>query len=74
MAILAGAPVVPVAIRGGRDAMRRGSWLIRPVVVEIKVGPPIETSGMTSNDRDRLIQQVRGEIERLLRGPEAMTA
>jgi 1-acyl-sn-glycerol-3-phosphate acyltransferase len=74
LAILAGAPVVPVAIRGGRDAMRRGSWLIRPAVVEIKVGPPIETAGMTSNDRDRLIRQVRGEIERLLRGPEAMTA
>jgi 1-acyl-sn-glycerol-3-phosphate acyltransferase len=74
MAILAGAPVVPVAIRGGRDAMRRGSWLIRPVVVDIKVGPPIETAGMTSNDRDRLIREVRGEIERLLRGPEAMTA
>ncbi len=30
MAILAQAPIVPVAIRGGRMAMQRGSWLIRP--------------------------------------------
>jgi 1-acyl-sn-glycerol-3-phosphate acyltransferase len=74
MAILAGAPIVPVAIRGGRDAMRRGSWLIRPATVEIKVGRPIETSAMTSGDRDRLIQEVRAEIERLLRTPERMTA
>lgn len=66
MAILAQAPIVPVAIRGGRASMRRGSWLVRPVVLDIRVGPPIETAGMTSNDRERLIQQVRGEIQKLL--------
>lgn len=66
MAILAQAPVVPVAIRGGRASMRKGSWLIRPVTVDIAVGPPIETRGMTSDDRDKLIQAVRGQIERLL--------
>ena len=30
MAILAQAPIIPVAIRGGRAAMQKGSWLIRP--------------------------------------------
>jgi 1-acyl-sn-glycerol-3-phosphate acyltransferase len=68
MAILAQAPVVPVAIRGGRDAMRRGSWLIRPVVIDIAVGEPVDTRGMTADDRDRLIAVVRERIERLLRG------
>ena len=38
MAIKAQAPIVPVAIQGGRDAMRRGSWIIRPVHVSIRVG------------------------------------
>jgi len=66
MAILAGAPVVPVAIRGGRDAMRRGSWLIRPVTIDIRVGAPIETAGMTVDDRERLVRQVRAAIEGLL--------
>jgi 1-acyl-sn-glycerol-3-phosphate acyltransferase len=65
MAILAQAPVVPVAIRGGRDAMRKGSWLIQPVTIEIAVGPPVETTGMTTDDRDRLIKVVRAEIETL---------
>lgn len=67
MAILARAPIVPVAIRGGRAAMQRGSWLIHPVVVDIAVGAPVETEGLTSNDRDTLIAEVRGRIEALVR-------
>lgn len=68
MAILAQAPIVPVAIRGGRAAMQRGSWLIRPVVIEIAAGAPIETTGMSPDNRDRLITLVRAQIEELLRG------
>ncbi len=67
MAILAQAPIVPVAIRGGRMAMQRGSWLIRPVVIDIAAGAPIETTGMNPEDRDRLITLVRAQIEELLR-------
>jgi 1-acyl-sn-glycerol-3-phosphate acyltransferase len=67
MAILAQAPIVPVAVRGGRAAMQKGSWLIRPVVIDIAVGEPIETTGMTADDRDRLIAVVRSRIEGLLR-------
>jgi 1-acyl-sn-glycerol-3-phosphate acyltransferase len=67
MAIRAGAPIVPVAIRGGRASMRRGSAIIRPVVMNITIGRPIETAGIGMDSRDRLIQQVRAEIERLLR-------
>ena len=67
MAILAQAPIVPVAIRGGRAAMRKGSWLIRPVVVDISVGQPVATVGMTPDDRDALIAEVRSRIEALLR-------
>ena len=68
MAILAQAPIVPVAIRGGRAAMQRGSWLIRPVVIDIAAGAPIETTGMNPDDRDRLITLVRAQIEEMLRG------
>ena len=66
MAILAQAPIVPIAIRGGRAAMQKGSWLIRPVVVDIAVGQPVETAAMGSDDRDRLIAEVRRRIEGLL--------
>ena len=67
MAILAQAPIVPIAIRGGRAAMQRGSWLIRPVVVDIAVGTPIDTTGMDADDRDPLIARVRASIEEMLR-------
>jgi 1-acyl-sn-glycerol-3-phosphate acyltransferase len=66
MALKAQAPIVPVAISGGRDAMRRGSKIIRPVDITIRVGVPIETAGMQMSDRDALIAQVRGRIEALL--------
>ena len=70
MAMMAGAPIVPVAIQGGRDAMRKGSPIVRPVIVSIRVGDPIETSGMTIGNRDALIAKVRVAIEGLLaQGP-----
>jgi len=72
MAIKAGAPIVPVGIQGGRAAMRRGSTIIRPVTVSIRVGKPIETAHLTLDDRDALIARVRGAIAGLLaEGPIA---
>ncbi len=67
MAIKARAPIVPVAIRGGRAAMQRGSWLIKPVQTSVRVGTPIETAGMTLDQRDELIERVRAAIEALIR-------
>jgi 1-acyl-sn-glycerol-3-phosphate acyltransferase len=66
MAIKAGAPIVPVAIQGGRAAMKRGSKIIRPVKVSIRVGKPIETAGLSLEDRDDLIAKVRAAIAQLL--------
>jgi 1-acyl-sn-glycerol-3-phosphate acyltransferase len=66
MAIQAQAPIVPVAIDGGRAAMRKGSRIIRPATVTIRIGAPVATAGMTIDDRDRLIADVRHCIERLL--------
>ena len=65
MAIKAGAPIVPVAIHGGRAAMHKGSAIIQPVDVVIRVGEPIETSGVTLDERDGLIVKVRAAISAL---------
>jgi len=70
MAIEAQAPIVPVAISGGRDAMRKGSALIRPARVEVRIGEPVLTEGLTIDDRDHLIETVRERIEALLRQSE----
>jgi 1-acyl-sn-glycerol-3-phosphate acyltransferase len=70
MAIEAQAPVVPVAIQGGRNAMRKGSAFVRPVHVSVRIGKPVPTTGLTIEDRDTLIAQVRGEVQKLLdQGP-----
>jgi 1-acyl-sn-glycerol-3-phosphate acyltransferase len=66
MAIEAQTPIVPVAIQGGRDAMHKGSAFVRPVNVSVRIGTPIETRGLTISDRDALIAQVRGEVQKLL--------
>jgi 1-acyl-sn-glycerol-3-phosphate acyltransferase len=59
MAIKAQAPVVPVAVAGGRAAMRKGSPLIWPTTVTVEFAPPVPTTGLTLDDRDRLVDQVR---------------
>jgi 1-acyl-sn-glycerol-3-phosphate acyltransferase len=69
MAIEAQAPIVPVAVQGGRDAMRKGSAFVRPVLVLVRVGSPIPTAGLTMDDRDALIARVRTEIAALLERP-----
>jgi 1-acyl-sn-glycerol-3-phosphate acyltransferase len=66
MAIKAQAPIVPVAVQGGRAAMRRGSWIIRPVTVSVRIGRPVETAGATLADREGVIADVRRQIEALL--------
>jgi 1-acyl-sn-glycerol-3-phosphate acyltransferase len=66
LAIKAQAPIVPIAISGARAAMRKGSLLIYPVTVHVRVAPPIETAGMTLDDRDVVISAARRQIEDLL--------
>lgn len=66
MAIKAQAPIVPVAISGGRESMHKGSPIVRPVRVTVRIGEPVPTSGLTLDQRDDLIAVVRGRIEQML--------
>jgi 1-acyl-sn-glycerol-3-phosphate acyltransferase len=62
MALKGRAPVVPVAIKGTRDAMKKGSLIIRPVRVTVSFGAPIETADLALEDRDALIARVRSAV------------
>ena len=62
MALKGGAPVVPVAIKGARDAMKKGSLIIRPVRITVSFGTPIEAAGLTMDDRDTLIARTRAAV------------
>ena len=62
-AIHLGVPVVPVVCKGTTRIMPKGKYLsILPGEAEIVVLEPIPTTGMTYEDRDRLLEQVRGRI------------
>lgn len=67
MAIKAQAPIVPLVVSGGREAMRKGSRLIWPTTVVVRLCPPIPTTGLLFDDRDVLVARVRSAIE-LARG------
>jgi 1-acyl-sn-glycerol-3-phosphate acyltransferase len=68
MALKGQAPIVPVAITGARNAMRKGSLVINPVTVDVKFGEPVETAGLALSDRDALVADVRGRVQTLLGG------
>ena len=66
MAIKAQSPVVPIGISGARNALRKGSLTIYPVRVRVRIGNPVETTGMTLEDRDALVSTVRSRVAELL--------
>jgi 1-acyl-sn-glycerol-3-phosphate acyltransferase len=46
----AGAPVVPLCVRGLWGVLRRGEWIIRPAPIEVFVGPQVETAGLSDEE------------------------
>jgi 1-acyl-sn-glycerol-3-phosphate acyltransferase len=66
MALKGQAPIVPVAITGARHAMRKGSPWVEPVTVTIRFGQPVETAGLSVDDRDTLMATVRDRIAGML--------
>ena len=74
MAIKAQAPIVPVAVSGGRAAMQKGSWFVRPVMVDVRIGEPVETAGYLARrsrsvDRDRARTRIE-DLQKVLSGLE----
>jgi 1-acyl-sn-glycerol-3-phosphate acyltransferase len=71
MALKSQAPVIPVVVSGGREAMRKGSPLIWPATVTVNFGAPIPTAGLTDDDRETLIGRVRTSMEARLPAQES---
>jgi 1-acyl-sn-glycerol-3-phosphate acyltransferase len=66
IAIRAGAPLVPVGLKGTREVLPFGSGHVQPGVVTLRIGDPIPTKGATQQDRERLTQQLRERVAALL--------
>lgn len=59
MAIQAGVPIVPVAIDGAYSLLKPDSLRIQPCRINLVIGEPIPTAGLTLDDRDALMLRVR---------------
>jgi 1-acyl-sn-glycerol-3-phosphate acyltransferase len=66
LAIKAGVPIVPVALRGTRELMPAGSLLLRSGTMTVIIGAPIATQGLSDEDRANLNERVRGVVETML--------
>ena len=65
LAIAAQAPVVPVYCAGTYALKPKGTIGIKPHPIAVMFGTPIQTTGMTYEDRERLMDECRRQVERL---------
>jgi 1-acyl-sn-glycerol-3-phosphate acyltransferase len=70
LALSSGADIVPVAIRGSREVMPRGSAMLRSGDVSVEIDEPIPTAGLSVEDRDALVDRVRDRIAAMLATPQ----
>ena len=68
LALEAGFPIVPLAIRGSEQVLPRHSWWIGSGDIEVVVGPPLAVTGV---ERDELIRRVRTFMLEELAAPRA---
>ena len=62
LAIAAQVPVVPVYLHHTFEILPKGAWRLRPRPIRLLVAPPISTTGLRPEDRDRLREQVRAAM------------
>jgi 1-acyl-sn-glycerol-3-phosphate acyltransferase len=66
IAIKAGVPIAPIAILGTREIWKMHTLRIRPGRTKVVIGEPIETAGMTIQDRGRLTEMLHAQVARML--------
>ena len=70
LAIQTGAEVVPAALLGTREIMRKGSWRIRTGrTIRVRFGEPLSVRGLTMEDRDALTRRAHDAVAELLGSP-----
>ena len=62
LALKSRVPLVPCAIDGSYQLVRKGSFALRPSHIRLRVGKPMRTDGLREGDRDEFMRKVRNEI------------
>lgn len=66
LAIKAQVPIVPVALVGTHEVMPKGTLRVKRRPIELRIGEPIFTEGLTQRERDLVLEKARERIMRLL--------
>jgi 1-acyl-sn-glycerol-3-phosphate acyltransferase len=56
-------PILPLAVHGTRDCLRKNDWRLGNARAEVRVLEPIPTDGLTTDDLSDLRNRVRAAIE-----------
>ncbi len=76
IAMLAGVPVVPMVITGGLDIMSKGSRVLKPGTMKVRILPPIYVDKLPPGrkGREELMNMVRTQMEDVLSGEQGNQA
>jgi len=66
LALHIGVDIVPLGIHGSRAVQAKGTWMIRPGTITVRVGRPIPTAEYHPEGREQLMARTREEITRLM--------
>jgi 1-acyl-sn-glycerol-3-phosphate acyltransferase len=61
-ALTARSRVVPVVVHGTQPLLPRGTWRVRPGRVTVRILDPIDAGGYSYEERDALVETVRGRM------------
>lgn len=65
LAIKAELDIVPIALRGMHELLPMNTYHIKPRPLEMRVGKPISTAGMTTADMEQLSAKVQRAVEEM---------
>jgi 1-acyl-sn-glycerol-3-phosphate acyltransferase len=67
VALLAGVPVVPIAISGSGEVLPPSGFRVRPGTIRVRIGEPIANRDLQPHDRQRLAQTAHAMVVELMR-------
>ncbi|MBL8955718.1 MAG: 1-acyl-sn-glycerol-3-phosphate acyltransferase [Myxococcaceae bacterium] len=71
-AIDAQVPLVPAALAGTHEILPKGTLQVRARPAALVIGDPIDTTGMTHDDRDRLTSMAHAAVAKQLQEAQAL--
>lgn len=62
LAIRGGVPIVPITLKGTQAIMAKGKWEVYRGTVRVTIHQPVQTRGLSVEDRETLAEEVRSVI------------